>query len=75
MSRSEREADAGSKKACCVVSEFLEEAGFDRAKARRLKRQVLEGIVLMCRWELDRMQAAETPAPKRRDRPRRVKVE
>jgi len=30
------------RKACCLVSEMLEETGFDRRKARALKRQVLE---------------------------------
>jgi len=52
---------AGGKKACCLVSEILEEAGIDRAKARRLRRQILEGIILMCRWQLERM--AETAPP------------
>ena len=53
---------AGGKKACCLVSEVLEEAGLDREKARRLRRQVLEGIILLCRWQLERMEENE-PAP------------
>ena len=43
------------KKPCCMISEILEEAGFDRQKARDLRRQVLQGIVLMCQWQLERM--------------------
>jgi hypothetical protein len=44
-----------SKKPCCMISEILEEAGLDRQKARALRRQVLQGIVLMCQWQLERM--------------------
>jgi len=57
-----------SKKACCLVSEVLEEAGLDRRKARQLRRQLLEGVVLLCQWQLQRLaetEAAEPPAPKR----------
>lgn len=39
-----------------MVSEILEEAGIDREKARQLRRQVLEGIILLCRWQLERME-------------------
>lgn len=49
-----------SRKACCLVSEVLEEAGLDREKARTLRKQVLEGLILLCRWQLERM---ETPRP------------
>lgn len=58
--------------ACCLVSEILEEAGLDRESARRLRRQVLEGIILLCRWQLERME--ESPAAPRQ-RARRVTVE
>ena len=52
-----------------VVSELLEEAGLDRAKARQLKRQVLEGMILLCRWQLERMEEGSPgPAPRRRAR-------
>jgi len=44
-----------SRKACCMVSEILEEAGLDRERVRQIRRQVLEGIVLMCQWQLQRM--------------------
>ncbi len=66
--------DTPPRKACCLVSEVLEEAGFDREKARRLRRQVLEGVILLCRWQLERME--ETPRPAAGGRKaRKVKVE
>jgi hypothetical protein len=63
------------RKACCLVSEMLEEAGFDRAKARALKRQVLEGLILLCRWQLERMPPPESDAPRTRRKARKVTVE
>ena len=72
MSRPRR-SRSEPKKPCCMVSEILEEAGIDRTRLRRIRRQVLEGIVLMCQWQLQRM---EEPAPKRSPRrPRKVTVE
>lgn len=62
-----------SKKACCLVSEILEEAGLDRKTARQLRRQVLEGLILLCRWQLERMNETR-PAPEGR-KGRRVNVE
>jgi hypothetical protein len=56
------------RKACCLVSEVLEEVGLDRKKARQLRRQVLEGMMLLCQWQLQRLaetEAAEPPPPKR----------
>jgi hypothetical protein len=61
-------------KACCLVSEMLEEAGLDRRKARALKRQVLEGLILLCRWQLERM-GPEADAPRPRRGPRKVPVQ
>ena len=56
-----------------MVSEVLEEAGIDRDRLRQVRRQVLEGIVLLCQWQLQRM---EEPSKKRSPRkPRRVTVE
>ena len=52
-----KRASGGTKKACCMVSEILEEAGIDRERARQLRRQVLEGVILMCQWQLQRMHA------------------
>jgi hypothetical protein len=66
-------AESRPKKACCLVSEILEEAGFDRKKARQLRRQVLEGVILLCQWQLERMNEAR-PAPETR-KGRRVSVE
>ena len=62
------------RKACCLVSEMLEEAGLDRQKARALKRQVLEGMILLCRWQLERM-GTENGAPRPRRGPRKVAVQ
>ena len=67
--------DERPRKACCLVSEILEEAGLDRDKVRRLRRQVLEGVILMCRWQLERM-PAQAEAPRgRAPRPRKITVE
>jgi hypothetical protein len=60
-----------------MVSEILEEAGIDRERARAIRRQVLEGIILMCQWQLQRMQEdgrsqGETP---RARRGRKIEVE
>jgi hypothetical protein len=44
-----------------MVSELLQEAGLDRERARRLKRQILEGVIQMCRWQLERMDAGTRP--------------
>ena len=60
MARAESKRQ-GTTRVCCLVSEVLEEAGLDRQKARQLRRQVLEGIILLCRWQLERM--GEAPGP------------
>jgi hypothetical protein len=44
-----------------MVSEMLEEAGVDREKLRLVRRQVLEGVILFCRWQLERMDRATRP--------------
>jgi hypothetical protein len=62
------------RRACCLVSEVLEEAGLDREKARTIRRQVLEGLILLCRWQLERMDQAPRP-PRRRSGARKVAVE
>ena len=51
-----------SKKACCLISEVLEEAGLDREKARALRRQLLQGVVMFCQWQLERMDEARADA-------------
>jgi len=57
-----------------MVSEMLEEAGIDREKIRLVRRQVLEGIILFCRWQLERMDRAPRP-PEAGRRARKVAVE
>ena len=70
-------AESAPRKACCLVSEILEEAGLDRQKARALRRQILQGIVLFCQWQLERIDQAarERPRPASRKRAERVTVE
>jgi hypothetical protein len=75
MAGAEQEADAMPRKACCLVSEIIEESGLDREAARALRRQMLQGLMLFCQWQLDRMEAAPPPPPRPRRRPRRVAVE
>ena len=66
MARS-HEADASPQmRACCLVSEILEEAGLDRNKARQLRRQLLEGMILFCRWQLERMESSAPPRASRK---------
>jgi hypothetical protein len=48
-------AEPRARRPCCMVSEMLEEAGVDRDKLRLLRRQVLEGVILFCRWQLERI--------------------
>jgi hypothetical protein len=54
--------DAAPGKACCMISEFLEEAGIDRERVRQVRRQVLEGIILLCQWQLERMERPASAA-------------
>jgi hypothetical protein len=63
------------KKPCCMVSEILEEAGVDRTRLRQIRRQVLEGIILMCQWQIQRMEEPQTQKKRRTREPRRVVVE
>ncbi len=67
-------AEQRPRKACCLVSEVLEEAGLDRQKARQLRKQVLEGVILLCQWQLERLRETEAEAPRPR-RGRKVTVE
>jgi hypothetical protein len=67
--------EPGGKKACCLVSELLEETGIDRETIRSMRRQVLQGMIMLCQWQLDRM---ERPAREPGDtgkRARKVSVE
>lgn len=67
-------AEQRQKRACCLVSEVLEEAGLDRRKARQLRKQVLEGVILLCQWQLERLRETEADEPRPR-RGRKVAVE
>ena len=67
-------AETPPRKACCLVSEILEEAGLDRTKARALRRQILQGVILFCQWQLERLEQARPAAP-RRKRAERVPVD
>jgi hypothetical protein len=60
-----------------MVSEILEEAGIDRGRARQIRRQVLEGVMLMCQWQLQRMREdpREEPEAPRSRRGRKIDVE
>ena len=53
---------AERKKACCLVSEILEEVGLDRDNLRTVRRQVLEGVMLFCQWQLSRMERPRPPS-------------
>ena len=66
-------AEGSPRKACCLVSEILEEAGLDRERVRKVRRQVLEGIVVLCQWQLARMDGE--PASRERKKARKVTVE
>lgn len=68
-----KNAGAPPRKACCMLSEIFEEAGLDRERARALRRQVLQGLILLCQWQLERMDES-VPPPARRG-PRRVPVD
>jgi len=68
MPRSEKAGAGSAPRACCLISEMLEEAGLDRQKARQLRRQLLEGMILLCRWQLERMEAAAPPPTRKRSR-------
>ena len=73
MTRQKRRAERPPMKACCFVSEMLEEAGIDRARARQIRRQLLEGIILLCQWQLQRMDDGRA-APAEGPRARKVEV-
>jgi len=63
-----------SLKACCLVSEMLEEMGLDSRKAREIRRQTLLGLMTFCQWQLDRIDAEAARTPTRRRRGRKVEV-
>ena len=68
--------DAAQRKACCLISEILAEAGLDRQRARELRRQVLHGVIQLCQWQLERLEnsARDAARPARSGRSRARKV-
>ena len=77
MAKNDHASGTRHKKACCLVSEVLEELGLNSSKAREVKRQTLLGMLTFCQWQLARMdeETQRTTAaepPKRRGR--KVKV-
>jgi hypothetical protein len=70
-----RERRGNPKKACCMISEVLQEVGIDRDKLRKVRRQVLEGVILLCQWQLDRISEAAARQPQAGRKGRRIPVE
>jgi hypothetical protein len=67
--------DTKSKKPCCLVSELLEESGIDRETLRQAKRQVLQGMVMLCQWQLERMERPSGAAKDEGKRARKVTLD
>jgi len=68
VSRGERR-EGVPLRACCMISELLEESGIDRERIRRVRKQVLQGIILLCQWQLERMdEARERPSQRAAER-------
>jgi len=67
--------DTKSKKPCCLVSELLEESGIDRETLRNAKRQVLQGLVMLCQWQLERMERPAGAAGDEGKRARKVTLD
>ena len=59
MAKADDEPRRRSLKACCLVSEMLEEMGLDSRKAREIRRQTLLGLVTFCQWQLARIDEGE----------------
>ncbi len=77
MAKVDGTTNAKSPKACCLVSEMLEEMGLDSRKAREIRRQTLLGLITFCQWQLARMneeKGSTEPGETRRTRGRRVRV-
>jgi hypothetical protein len=78
MAKGEGTSNSKGLKACCLVSEMLEEMGLDAVKAREIRKQALLGLMTYCQWQLARMDESaagvSSPGEPRRTRGRRVKV-
>ena len=64
-----------TRKPCCLVSELLEETGLDRETLRTAKRQVLQGMVMLCQWQLERMERPTGAAKDDGKRARKVTID
>ena len=77
MAKVDETSNSRSLKACCLVSEMLEEMGLDSRKAREIRRQTLLGLMTFCQWQLARMDEENGSTARgetRRTKGRRVKV-
>ena len=77
MAKVDGGSNARSLKACCLVSEMLEEMGLDSKKAREIRRQTLLGLMTFCQWQLARMEeerSGDAPGEARKTKGRRVKI-
>ena len=77
MAKVDETSNSRSLKACCLVSEMLEEMGLDSRKAREIRRQTLLGLMTFCQWQLARMDEENVSTARgetRRTKGRRVKV-
>jgi len=77
MAKVDETSTPRSRKACCLVSQMLEEMGLDARKAREIRRQILLGLVTFCQWQLARIDeetSGEKPGEARKTKGRRVKV-
>ena len=78
MAKVDGAANPASLKACCLVSQMLQEMGLDARKAREIRRQALLGLMTFCQWQLARMDGdgspAKSPGDPRRAKGRRVRV-
>jgi hypothetical protein len=70
-----RKGRGAGMKACCMISEVLAEIGIDREKLRKVRRQALEGMILLCQSQLDRIREAEAPPAPASRKGRRIPVE
>lgn len=77
MVKNDEAAGRKGRRACCLVSEILEEMGLDSRRAREIRRQTLLGLITFCQWQLSRIDDDnERPkrAEPRKSKGRRVKV-
>jgi hypothetical protein len=65
--------EAAPRKACCLISEVLAEAGLDRERARQLRSQLLRGIIQLCQWQLERLETSGAAAPSARSGRRKAR--